>query len=303
MNKCFQFIIPFLILSLNAFNQNSRFPVNPKGTWDVNYVSFCTPDEPGEGDDVYKYFIENDTFINEIKYYKLYKSGIAYYEEPFYYTGVYAGALRDTANKFYFVDKDESSEQLLFDFNLTVGDTIRGEIGKDLVINDVDTLPDGRKKIFFMYEFCAGCCPVHVMVEGIGHAAGFTEEPPCHHPCFRGHYMTCYRENNKLVYSSDYGIFTKPCKSTSSVPAENVNSPVQLYPSPVTGLAVVGIKDQLSTTVTVTVFNLLGTEIYRDTYFNQSGVIHLDLSGINKGIYFLRINGIESYPVIKFYKE
>ena len=162
-------ILFFLNVSLLYTQENSRFPINPTAVWKMYYS--------GQYEEIFEYYIDNDTLLNSHKYYKLFKSGVAYYDTPFYYNGIYVGAIRDDDNKFFYVKKNELSEVQLFDFNLEPGDTIQTLIGKGYVVSIIDTLPDGRKR-FGHGGICVFYCPVLQIVEGIGHAGGIMEDPP-----------------------------------------------------------------------------------------------------------------------------
>src|SRR3989304_4327128 len=101
---CFCLINAVIIQAQNL----SRFPVNPAAKWKILYILNNEGDSGGEKvKEVYEYFVENDTVINSVNYYKLLKTGTACYDAPFYYERIYVGAIRDEDNKFYYVKKGE----------------------------------------------------------------------------------------------------------------------------------------------------------------------------------------------------
>jgi hypothetical protein len=270
----------------------SRFPINPEATWEIHYASVCNPDGHLNGDDIFKYYIKNDTIIGSSRYYKLYKSGVAYYDVPYYYSEIYVGALRDEDNKFYFIKNKETTEQFLLDFNLKVEDTIKCSTGKGFVVKKVELLSDGRKKIYYGHEICAGCCPVDEMVEGIGHAGGIMEESPCLHPCFRGHFLLCYSENENLIYHENYGIFKDEC-GTSSIP-EILNGKFKVWPSPSKDMVSIEITNSADKVYNIEVYNLSGDKLISDKLYRQTNSTTLDLTFLKDGMYLIRIKGSHS---------
>ena len=204
-------IVCFILLSFNLaiiLPQNaSRFPIREDGIWYMKYNDVYQ--------DVFEYFIDSDTTINNSKYFKIYKTGTAYYDTAFYYEHIYVGAIRDDDDKLYYIDKGETTESNLFDFNISIGDTIKSEIAKGVVINSIDTLPDGRK--VFNYEIpCMIECPVIKIIEGIGHAGGIMKDPPNFHAGFAGYNLICYLENVSLIYHNDFGFEDDRCDAQNS---------------------------------------------------------------------------------------
>jgi hypothetical protein len=186
--------------------KQSRFSIKPTSVWRVNYY-FGDYTSIHSGDDLFKYYIERDTLINSIPYYKLYKSGIMYLDKPFYYDKIYLGAIRDEDNRFFFIEKNSTDEVLLYDFNLNIGDSIYSIAEKcKITINRIDTLQDGRKLFYFSKGHSLGKCLFFgsgFYIEGIGSLGGLFSESPCDHIGFRENFLICYSEDNKIVYQSN----------------------------------------------------------------------------------------------------
>lgn len=215
MKKIVVIILYLLNVSLIYTQNTSRFPIHPAGVWKMQYS--------GLYEEIYEYYIEGDTLINSQSYYKVYKSGVTYYDTPFYYERIYVGALRDYDNKFFYVKKDEPTEVQLFDFNLEPGDTIESLIGNGKIINFIDTLPDGRKRME-QRGICVVSCPVIQIIEGIGHAGGIMKDPPDSHVGFAGHNLLCYFENEELVYHNNFGFTDARCEQNTLIQSDcNIN--------------------------------------------------------------------------------
>lgn len=193
------------IISASASQPTSKFPIDSTSMWKIDHIRNGVSDEVKHisGDEIYSYFINGDTLIGEHTYYKVFKTGVSYLDEPFYYENVYAGALRDDDNKFFFVEKKKSEEVLLYDFTSKVGDTIqvpyKGAF-EEKVVSSVDTLPDGRKMIHFNPKDGIIGCGDQYIIEGIGGSGGLLEGPVCNHFWTYDNHLVCFTQNNLLLY-------------------------------------------------------------------------------------------------------
>ncbi|MBN1414868.1 MAG: T9SS type A sorting domain-containing protein [Bacteroidales bacterium] len=188
-----------LILSVSGMlhaQSGSRFPINPASAWRVDSM-----DAVWKIIEKTRYFIHGDTLINNLNYYKLYKSGVAFYDMPFYFSDVYVGAIREKNNSIYYIKKKKATEIGLYDFNLNVGDTIKSVIAKGKTIISVDSLPDGRK--IFYYDI--GHFTTGFLIEGIGTNGGLLSGGTSYIPLHSGEcacHLICYAENGELVYQN-----------------------------------------------------------------------------------------------------
>lgn len=218
---------------------------------------------------------------------------MAFYDTYFYYNNVYVGALRDESNKFYYIVKNNTTEKMLYDFDLKVGDTITTDFGKGFPIKKIDTLSDGRRRLLYQSEVCAGCCPADEFVEGIGHWGGIMENPPCLHPCAKGYYLLCYKENDELIYSNNFeGMFKKGC-TPLSIPDIH-ESGISLSPVPVNDILTIEINKPEFLNALVTIFDIDGRAVVSQHFMSKAGKITLNVSGLNKGFYLVRINNGKS---------
>lgn len=134
----------------------------------------------GESDD-YQYIMKGDTIINSLMYKKIYKSGKRYPATSpppcmnyLNYYKYYYGALRDDVSnrKVYFISN--TSEELLYDFNLNVNDSLPplpGSAQKYSVIDSIDfiTLTDGKlHKRFRITNSGFGNVNDNYIIEGVG---------------------------------------------------------------------------------------------------------------------------------------
>gem|GEM_PF-1418750 len=276
----------YLSFSVGQSQTSSRFPINPLSRWKISEITYDFEINGEKVNEKYEYFIDSDTTINAQKYYKLYKSGVAYYDTPFHYQHVYAGAIRDESNKFYLVRKDQDEEVLLIDFNQNLEDTIQGEIGNGSIINFVETLPDGRKRISSIPEICGGCCSTITLLEGIGHSGGIMEDPPCYHIGFYGHYLNCFEIDGELIYQNDMSLVD--CANFLSSEGKPVNMPdVRVYPVPATGSLSLELVNMQAKSHFLSIFDITGSVVL--TQEIPSGKTDLDIRNMAQGIYLIRI--------------
>lgn len=156
-------MIPVVFLPVRFAEAQSRYRIQPASCWKVDSVN-ATWDIVENT----RYFIEGDTSISGKPFFKLYKSGVAHYDKPFYYNHVYVGALRDGDDKIFFIRKNKTTESTLFDFNLKVGDTIKSAVGRGKKIIAVDTLQNGRRVFYHAKDHYN----LGFLIEGIGSNGG-----------------------------------------------------------------------------------------------------------------------------------
>lgn len=275
------------IIQIHAANP-SRFPINPAGVWKV----YTTNDEYSPGvagsEEYIKYYIDSDTTINSQTYYKVYKSGLAYYDGPFTYKHIYVGAIRDEENRFYYIVKNNTIEHLLFDFNVKMDDTIKSGIGKNHVINYVDSLNDGRKLLGSLPFICAGCCPAPVLIEGIGHTDGLFEDPSCNHPGFQKNILVCYSEGDNIIYQSESSIVS--CSSfTETNPVKRIDRTLNVYPIPATNNITIETNKNTDSPYFVSIYNICGIMVYSQNIEHYTGKIEIDVQHLKRGNYLVRL--------------
>lgn|GEM_PF-2871141 len=187
---------PFILTAQTG----SSFSVTPSSAWRVDSI-----DAEWNIFEQTKFFVQGDTLINSLNYFRLYKSGVAYYDSPFWYNNVYVGAIRESDNKIYYLKKDRTTEAWLYDFNLDVGDTIKAAIATGQTILSIDTLPGGRR----IFNYDLGHYTMGFLIEGIGTNGGLLSGGTSYIPWHSGQcacQLICYAENGELVYQNTTGL-------------------------------------------------------------------------------------------------
>jgi outer membrane protein assembly factor BamB len=279
-------------VSLVHAQNTTRFPIKFTSEWRVNYVIMEEEDTHRDGDEFYSYYIESDTIINAIQYFKLYKEGVAYYDSFFPFSNVYVGAIRDENNKIFFIEKNKTIEDILYDFNLNTGDTIYSLIEKGMVVKSIELLSDGRKKINiikanFIHGKCLNISNTY-FIEGVGSMGGIFYESPCNHTGFREHYLVCYTENGNIVYQSNLSPVN--CDSINSIETTaNSNSNITVYPVPASNFLTIKFQDLLQMESMLYVFDITGTFMLSKKILANSNETELDIHNLKKGIYLIRL--------------
>lgn len=146
------------------------------------------------------YFINGDTLINNNRYFRLYKTGyqLQIHENGTYFSGyndsVYTGALLEKNNSFYFIEKGETLEKLLYNFNLDVGEEVDGDIYRGDTIKTVGAVLDNRKIFYLSDNYWE-----KTLIQGIGSDKGLLESKN------ENSLLVCFMKNNTSVFHSGTG--------------------------------------------------------------------------------------------------
>jgi hypothetical protein len=302
--KSFLLTILIQLGTLLTLFQQSRFPIQPTSVWRINYEVMSYGTLHRTGDEIFSYFVDGDTTINSKTYYKLFKSGEAYYDPIFYYDHAYAGAIRDENNKFYFIEKDHSLEVVLYDFDVITGDTVRASVETGMVVKSIEVLDNGRKKInIIKTDFQHGKClnwNNSFFIEGIGSMGGLLFENPCNHVGFRENYLVCYTENEQLVYQSS--LSPKQCDIADEAEMIKKKVPeILIFPIPAKNHLTIECNDVAFQLGSVEVYDVLGNKVSNLKNMKTSlNKINLELNTLNNGIYFLKLKGTD-YSFVKIF--
>lgn len=263
-----------ILLSLFTNGQTSVYRPFPTNFGDWGYQSF---DEFGFPTSPFlsHYTLSGDTIIASTNYKKL-----------FLYP-TYIGALREASKIVYFVPDTSSTEYILYDFNLGLGDTIISPFGgascsnDTVIVEQVDSIlaSDGYHRQLHLSSFA-------IWIEGIGSASYLLQ--PAEFLCVSG--------NPGLQCMINDSLFLYPSASSScivSVPKQiNQLDDIFVYPNPTNSS--VYIEHLNFKTGVVKLYNLTGNEVLRANI--TSNTTQLDISRFPLGIYFYQItNQNKSY--------
>lgn len=278
----------FLFSNSTNGQTNNYYPF-PEGNavWNINYSLNCF--WAGIANENYSIEIANDTLINFITYHTL----KTFYIESFS-TGtcgttggpvyIYRGAIRqDTSlKKVFIVPPDSSNEELLYDFNMIVGDTVRGylepypNIATSDVVISIDSILIGsqyRKQWNINQGYGIS------IIEGIGCTFGLTEPSPQNVIDGPGFNLTCFSENGSTIYPNS----SSTCNLINSIHKDVMSEKVfTIFPNPNSGNLTVKLNStELSK---LELFNIYGQLIWTKIVDLKS---EFEINILNKGLYFI----------------
>jgi hypothetical protein len=274
-------------ISLTGFGQAYQpFPTS-NAMWRENSGGFqcsCCSD--------FQYSITGDTVINTLTYHKLQKTGVKYLEDLIgnctsniaYGINQYAGCFRnDSTNKLvYFIFPFTSTDTVLYDFNLSIGDTVPPSPLNDNgnfinVVTDIDSVFLGgvyRKR--FKLD---SCWQQLYYIEGIGSTYGLLSPTMC--PFEAMYNLQCFTKNALTVYPNS----TTTCSIVTSINESIQINRFSIFPNPTTGTLFITTELQ---SYDISIFNSTGQLIKRKN-FNSNSTL-LDISDLPTGLFLIQIS-------------
>jgi hypothetical protein len=251
----------------------------------------------------YNYFTDGDTIINNINYHKLYKEGagtITYNYSgfppiPWTTFSEFLGFIREDNNKriYYKSMYNGSVEELLYDFNIALGDTIAippiDFMFDSAVVVAVDTVfvcTTLRKR----YKLApVGTILLHELywTEGVGSTHGLI---PRYNSFESGATHMCYSDSS-----------CTPCATflSATTVEKEAATLARIYPNPSTETSIIRLNNGARST-DIQIINNLGQVVFNKTTNNQEE--SLDLSQWLPGIYYVQLQynqQVETHYLIK----
>ncbi len=260
-----------------------QFP-DSNATWNFRIMQPCW--FGGWIDIEYSLTLMGDTLINSQVYHKLHTPFIQHntitncvYQPP---TG-YRGGMREdtTAHKLYYVAPSQNTEQLYFDYNWQVGDSVTGVLRA--FVTDPDTViaidsvlvGSSYRKRWFINQWYS----VYV-IEGIGSTFGLVEPSPGNFTDFPQYNLTCFSQDNQALYPAN----VPNCNLITVTPQiSNTNPEVLVFPNPNAGAFTVDLR-KAGTITRAAIFDLHGKRITEQAV-NGKNVLQFD--NTENGIYLL----------------
>lgn len=242
--------------------------------------------------------IIGDTTIGQVDYKKLYSTN----DTTFTNWNLY-GAMRENNNQVFIYNSYLDSEELLYDFNLTVGDTFSTIVNTpdyidcsiDIVVSSIDTVilenNEPRQRFTFSGE---------QWISGVGSLYGliYVGVDQC---IFDMYYdLSCCHENEELVFRSPN--FDNCLINTVGLNENSTQISHSVYPNPFTQTTVLNFNYSSSQTYRLQIINSTGQVVMKINQIN-SGKIEISGNELNSGIYFYLLtndkNEIVSGKLIK----
>jgi hypothetical protein len=196
----------------------------------------------------------------------------------------YQGAIRqDISNKkVFFVPPAQSAEQLLYDFSMEAGDTVKGYLQTfnspfDVVV-EIDSVLVGSN---YHKRWLINPCYDIYLIEGIGSTFGLLKPSPGCATDMNYYSLTCFSQDGQTLYP-DFTI----CPLITSVSGpDDFSDQINIFPNPSNGSFSVGfVRPDDITEIRIT--DMIGNIVFRKQMNNQNNVSIHSLPG---GSYILTV--------------
>jgi hypothetical protein len=221
------FIVISLLSAVSGFSIESELP-DSSFIWTIRSIGW------GNCQGVNTYMISGDTVIAGKQYKQILHSPDSIYDGS---SSMYFCAVRDSANLWFFVPGGDSSEYILYDWNVAVGDTV--ELNNPWADGKVDALIISKDSVLVEDEY--------KMRLGIGVRQGelweyWIEDIGCLSGLFYssffifdiGFELSCTYSNGDFYHNFGYAEFCG-CWPKTDVEYWDTDSPILLYPNPSIG--------------------------------------------------------------------
>ena len=295
MKKLLRIILVCIGLSVSNSNfaqVNEYLDHNP--VWNVS--SMCGVLAPCIETSDYNYFTGADTTINGLVYKKILKKGTGYYSwfgpppvpsscqlPPYTYTNTVASYyMRSAGKQMYLRQPFDTAEYLLYDFDLSVGDTLPlsyNNYTNDITVVAIDSFytSAGYRKKFELSQTSWA----QYLLEGVGHSRGFIE--PINVPLECGFMLECFSLNDTSYFPST-GL---NCDIFAGVHEPVQGLSITISPNPFNSFTEVNFKEEIKN-IDFTVYNALGEVVFKESNFSGTKY-EIKSDKLSRGIYFLDI--------------
>lgn len=242
-------------------------------------------------------YIHGDTVIAGRNYHKIFETGCySEYSIPnfslvqsYYFYDVLAGFIReDSTHNVYAYEQSFTMDELLYDFNLQLGDTLpfsyNHSNGLTLTVTGIDSMYDGSSYRKRMNISCPdlGYTDYVALIEGIGSTFGlFTPlEPPFEYAGM----LHCFMQNDSVRFTDNS---FRACEWVSGIGEnEESRSAVTVCPNPVSRYAVFRTSDEFLN-AELKIFSATGMPVLSRILESSSTPVSFD--AVPAGLYFFSV--------------
>lgn len=280
--------IAILLLYMPAlvFSQDYEPMAQDQNRWIVN----MSGDNSYWIEDLWDYYIDGDTMVNDINYFKVYRRDLVVTQDgpPYEAESDYqlTALMRDdiSAKKVYAIYLENISysgcpvneEILLYDFSLNVGDTAATCIIPSFIDFEINSINDTVKYGYATRDFVDNS--TYEYFEGIGSPFGL----------FENLFIPVKASKNRLPLTSlMYFCRQDSCSLVVSVDDPEYHSDIRISPNPAN--AFVNIESDTPGDIqTIIVRDMLGNETLRKEN-NKTGKVQINTSKLSKGMYLITV--------------
>lgn len=247
----------------------------------------------------------SDVVIGGTTYHKLYQS----FNDAVLDESEYIGGLREDAGKVYYIGASSSSEKLIYDFNVVVGDTITNAFtgSKDAVVHSIETViisGVSHKRINFTMATSTAVWPGGAWIDGIGNSSlgGLLGSPTMQPTCDCATNTVCLTLGGTTEEYKNPSYASIDCQSSVHTANVNMNTPaVSVIPNPVTGTGHLMIPAEGKFN-TIAIYSIVGRKVYSSS-LNGAASIEIDQANFVPGVYMYQLSGENGNAAGKFTVE
>jgi len=279
---------------------NVYHPFPDSVIWRVDYNYNFVFQQPCHKNYYFQYYSKGDTLINSSVYRKIFinevqDTNICQGSPSYLPVPGYAGALKDDsiANKTFFVFPNSTTDSLLYDYNLMVGDTIKGIISQfysyffiGVVLSVDSVLISGKYQRRWNFSQDDMGNPTFI-IEGIGTNSGLIEPLYPFDLEWTHRYLICVRDSLQTYFTSNHYSKVGCNLIYTGTPELNLLNNFSILPNPFSNEAILKTDQELKN-ATVTIINTFGQQIKQIK--NITGKeIKIHRENLSDGIYFLQL--------------
>jgi len=285
----------FLMLTLNGHGQTSVYHPFPESnaTWNVewnNGWSVCIED--------FSYTFSGDTVIANVTYHKINTPSIQNLGicNTIQQEG-YKGCIRqDTSSrKIYYVAPDSAAEELLYDFNLQVGDSVQGFLRFNcftitLAVIDIDSILIGTN---YRKRWTTGTAipynPYNHIIEGIGFETGLLQQCPESQTDIPFFSLLCFEQDGITLYPDTL----TNCHLIDGIKNLLSASQTEVFPNPFSHF--LNVKSKSNQPLKIFLYDISMRKLQQQIFVNDA---ILNTETLSKGIYIYEIRN-DSYESLR----
>jgi len=267
------------------------FPTQDSTVWRVNFYN-CDGPYACTGYEEFD-FILGDTVLNDKLYSRLYRSTNGLYWDSQFTLPI--GFIREEDKKIHYIGydyaNDSTSEVLLYDFNLSVGDTMYWD-GNVLspndnvpygIVNQIDSVQMNTGEYRRRFRF-SSMAPLEInIIEGIGSNFGLLR--PNYFPFESVYELLCLAEPSTLVYDNEYDSRDYADADACLYNPVSTDTPfvsdLKIFPNPTH--EVLYFSENISETL-LEIYTPIGTKIFEIQNFTGR---EIDINHLASGMYFI----------------
>ncbi|HEX7414522.1 MAG TPA: T9SS type A sorting domain-containing protein [Bacteroidia bacterium] len=291
MKRIVLIAVLFCVKTYSQTNKYHKFP-DSAAVWNIhlNVVMSSCPPTGSTIDEYYSITISGDTLISSKTYHKLFTPFVQIIPSTCASLLIgYQGAIRqDTlAKKVFIVPPTNTSEQLLYDFTMQVGDTVKGFLEPSLHPDKVQSIDSVLVGSTYHKRWNINNCYNIYLIEGIGSTYGLIVPSPYCGVDAGSFTITCFKQNGQALYPNT----TTNCDLlTSVVSIEKNSNQVSIYPNPAKDILNVECL-MVNEATGITISDILGNAIYHSTFNTQHKII--SVADLAEGVYNISISSNE----------